>query len=77
MREYIFSDGSTFDYHEFTYKTIYGHSADCMCVNTAPNQVISDYCTETKQYICQSVQYIGKNLIESNIFSYLAFTSYK
>ena len=64
MREYIFSDGSIFDYHEFTYKTVVKNSADCMYVNTATNQVISDYCTENRQYICQSVQYLGKNLIK-------------
>ena len=69
MREYIFSDGSTFDYHEFTYKTITKNGADCMYVNTAENQVISEYCNQNRQYICQSLQYVGKNSIKSILLS--------
>ena len=69
MREYNFSDGSIFDYYEFTYRTVVEKSADCMYVNTTTNQVISDYCTENRQYICQSLQYMGKNIIKSILLS--------
>ena len=65
VREHIFSHNSTFNHHEFTYKTMARHSADCMYVNTATNQVISEYCNQNKQYICQSVQYNGKNSFKS------------
>ena len=70
MQEYTFTDGSTHDYHEFNHKRF----GNCLHVDTTNNQVSSANCDIDKQYICQSLQYIGKNFITSILFSHVTFT---
>ena len=62
MDEYVFTDGSTYDYHEFNFKSARG---ECLHVHGVENRVSSENCQVDKQYICQSLQYMGKNLIKS------------
>ena len=63
MQEYTFTDGSTHDYHEFNHKRF----GNCLHVDTAN-------CDMNKQYICHSLQYIGKNYITYILFCYVTFT---
>ena len=70
MQEYTFTDGTTHDYHEFNHKRF----GNCLQVDTSNNQVSSANCGMNKQYICHSLQYIGKNFIKSILFCYVTFT---
>ena len=56
MREYVFSDGSTYDYHK------YNNDAQGACTRIAsvPRVVKSVGCDRNLRYVCQYPQFIGK-----------------